>query len=136
MFIETPGEVAFGPFRLNHPNRRLTKAGAAVPLGGRAIDVLSVLVAAAGETVSKDALLNQAWPGLTVDENNVQVQISALRKALGEDWIITVSGQGYRLAQHGVIAIPSPLPGTARQAITRCVAVPEHERRSRTGLFR
>jgi TolB-like protein len=108
--IETPGEVAFGPFRLNHPNRRLTKAGAAVPLGGRAIDVLSVLVAAAGETVSKDALLNQAWPGLTVDENNVQVQISALRKALGEDWIITVSGQGYRLAQHGVIAIPSPLP--------------------------
>jgi TolB-like protein len=106
--IETPGEVAFGPFRLDHRNRRLTKAGAAVSLGGRAIDVLSVLVATAGETVSKDALLGRAWPGLTVDENNVQVQISALRKALGDDWIITVPGRGYRLAQHVVVAIPSP----------------------------
>ena len=79
-------------------------------LGGRAIDVLSVLVATAGETVSKDVLLDRAWPGLTVDENNVEVQISALRKALGEDWIITVPKQGYRLAQHAVAAIPSTPP--------------------------
>jgi TolB-like protein len=109
--IETPEEVAFGPFRLDHRNRRLTRAGAAVPLGGRAIDVLSVLVAAAvGETVSKDTLLERAWPSVTVDENNVQVQISALRKALGENWIITVPGHGYRLAQHVAATIPlSPL---------------------------
>src|SRR6516225_354239 len=105
---ETPEEVAFGPFRLDHRNRRLTKAGVAVPLGGRAIEVLSVLAGAVGETVSKDALLDRAWPGLTVDENNVQVQISALRKALGEDWIITVPGHGYRLARHVAAAIPSP----------------------------
>ena len=57
---------------------------------------------------AKDALLDRAWPGLTVDENNVQVQISALRKALGEDWIITVPGHGYRLARHVAAAIPSP----------------------------
>jgi TolB-like protein len=109
--IEAPEEVAFGPFRLDHRNRRLTKAGVAVPLGGRAIDVLSVLVAAAvGETVSKDTLLERAWPGVTVDENNVQVQISALRKALGENWIITEPGHGYRLAQHVAASIPlSPL---------------------------
>jgi DNA-binding winged helix-turn-helix (wHTH) protein len=49
---ETPEEVAFGPFRLDHRNRRLTKAGVAVALGGRAIEVLSVLVDAVGETVS------------------------------------------------------------------------------------
>jgi TolB-like protein len=108
--VETLGEVAFGPFRLDHRNRRLTKAGTAVPLGGRAIDVLSVLVATAGETVSRDVLLDRAWPGLTVDENNVEVQIFALRKALGEDWIITVPKEGYRLAQHAVAAIPSTPP--------------------------
>ncbi len=110
MPIEAPGEVAFGPFRLDHRNRRLTKAGTAVPLGGRAIDVLSVLVAAAGDTVSKEVLLDRAWPGLTVDANNVEVQISALRKALGEDWIITVPKQGYRLAQRAVAAVHSPPP--------------------------
>ena len=110
MPIEAPGEVAFGPFRLDHRNRRLTKAGTAVPLGGRAIDVLSVLIAAAGDTVSKEVLLDRAWPGLTVDANNVEVQISALRKALGEDWIITVPKQGYRLAQRAVAAVHSPPP--------------------------
>ena len=108
MPAETPKEVAFGPYRLDHRNRRLTKAGVTLPLGGRAIEVLSVLVGAVDETVSKDALLDRAWPGLTVDENNVQVQISALRKALGEDWIITVPGHGYRLARHVAAAIPSP----------------------------
>ncbi len=110
MPVETPEEVAFGPFRLDHRNRRLTNAGTAIPLGGRAIDALSVLAATAGETVSKDVLLDRAGPGLTVDENNVEVQISALRKALGEDWIITVPKQGYRLAQHIVAAIPSAPP--------------------------
>ena len=48
--------------------------------------------------------------GVTVDENNVEVQISALRKALGEDWIITVPKQGYRLAQQIVAAIPAAPP--------------------------
>jgi DNA-binding winged helix-turn-helix (wHTH) protein len=56
-----------------------------------------VLAAAAGETVGKAALLDQVWPGLTVEGNNLQVHISALRKVLGEGWIITVPGRGYRL---------------------------------------
>ena len=72
--------------------------------------MLSVLIAAAGDTVSKEVLLDRAWPGLTVDANNVEVQISALRKALGEDWIITVPKQGYRLAQRAVAAVHSPPP--------------------------
>lgn len=90
-------DIAFGPFRVARRSRSLTRDGRLVPMGGRAFDVLVVLAAALGETVSKDALLDQAWPGLTVEENNLQVQISALRKTLGEAWIMTVPGRGYRL---------------------------------------
>ena len=49
-----------------------------------------MLAAAGGETVSKDALFDQVWSGLTVEENNLQVQISALRKALGDGMIATI----------------------------------------------
>jgi adenylate cyclase len=75
--------------------------GAVVPLGHRAIDVLCALVAAKGAVVSKDELLRLAWPGATVEENNLQVQISAVRKALHagddtRDYVVTLPGRGYR----------------------------------------
>jgi TolB-like protein len=89
--------VAFGPFRLDPRGRRLTQAGIEVPLGRRAFDVLCALAAAGGEAVSKDTLLDQVWPGLTVEENNLQVQISALRKALDDGMIATIPGRGCRL---------------------------------------
>jgi len=65
-------EMSFGPFRLDRQRRRLTRGGAVIPLGGRAVDVLAVLAAAAGELVTKDVLLETVWPGLTVEENNLQ----------------------------------------------------------------
>ena len=91
-------DIVFGPYRLDRRNRSLTRNAVVVPLGGRAFDTLAVLAAAAGAAVRKEALLDAVWPGLTVEENNLQVQISALRKALGEGWIVTVPGRGYRLA--------------------------------------
>ena len=69
-------------------------------MGRRAFDVLCVLAAAGGEPVSKDALLDQVWPGLTVEENNLQVQISALRKVLGDGMIVTIPGPRLS-ADHG-----------------------------------
>jgi TolB-like protein len=99
-------EISFGRFRLDVSQRRLSREGVAVPLSGRALDILYVLASAKGEVVSKDELMTQVWPGVVVEENNIQVHISALRKALGDGTseaiqILTVPGRGYRLADLG-----------------------------------
>jgi adenylate cyclase len=91
------GEFQFGPFRLDGARRSLTCDGVPVRIGGRALEVLSVLAAAAGKTVERSTLFAEAWQGRTVEDGNLQVQISALRKALGEGWIVTIPNRGYRL---------------------------------------
>ena len=95
--------LSFGPFRLDLDRRALLRDGSPVALGGRALDLLCALASAGGQVVTKDALMEQVWPGLAVEENNIQVQISALRRILREagckpDYIITVPGRGYRFA--------------------------------------
>jgi len=69
-----------------------------VQLGARAFDVLLALVERRDRMVTKDELLSIAWPGLVVEENNLQVQISALRKVLGQEAIATIPARGYRFA--------------------------------------
>jgi TolB-like protein/DNA-binding winged helix-turn-helix (wHTH) protein/Flp pilus assembly protein TadD len=95
---EALGAVEFGRFRLLPHRRELRADGVAVELGSRAFDVLMVLTEARGALVTKDAILSLVWPDTVVEENNLAVQISTLRKALGEDrdFIRTVSGRGYR----------------------------------------
>jgi TolB-like protein/Flp pilus assembly protein TadD len=90
--------VGFGRFRLLPHRRKLCADGVVIELGSRAFDVLLVLAEARGALVTKDELLSRVWPDTVVEENNLVVQISALRKALGEDrdFIRTVSGRGYR----------------------------------------
>lgn len=101
--MNTPGSPAlrlppcrFGSFELHPDERRLLADGMPVALGARALDLLLVLVRHSGLLVSKDTLLAEAWPGLVVEENNLQVQVSTLRKVLGPLAIETVSGHGYR----------------------------------------
>src|SRR6266852_3230241 len=78
--------------------RELRAYGAPVPIGNRAFEIISVLVQAAGKLVSKDDLMGRVW-GAIVEENTIQVHISAIRKALGPDrgMLKTSSGRGYRL---------------------------------------
>ena len=64
--------------------------------GARAFDVLMALLNHRERVVSKDELLDTVWPGLVVEENNLQAQVSALRKLLGPQAIVTIPGRGYR----------------------------------------
>src|SRR5262245_26988086 len=94
--------LKFGPFQLDLEQRLLSCGGLAVELGSRALDILCVLASANGELVTKDQLMSQVWHGLVVEENNIQVHISALRKALdraggGQTYVVTVPGRGYRM---------------------------------------
>ena len=94
----TTDALCFDTFVLQPVERRLIVGGAPVAIGARAFDVLVALAERAGQLVSKQELLDLAWPGLVVEENNLQVQITALRKLLGPQAIATIPGRGYRLA--------------------------------------
>lgn len=94
-------ELSFGRFHLDLARRTLTRDGVPVQLGSRALDILCALALAEGEVVSKDELMARVWPGLVVEENNIQVHVSALRKALddgqgSQPYLVTVPGRGYR----------------------------------------
>jgi predicted ATPase/DNA-binding winged helix-turn-helix (wHTH) protein len=113
----------FGSFELQPDQRRLLVDGRPAALGPRAFDVLLALVERAGQLVTKNQLLDLVWPGLVVEENNLQVQISTLRKLLGPQAIATIPGRGYRwtLAADDASAQPErsesvppiPSPGAA-----------------------
>jgi len=106
----------FGRFCLLLRSRELLADGLAVPLGNRALDILIVLIEARGRLVTKDELLSRAWPSTFVAENNLQFQISMLRKALGRDrgLIKTESGRGYRFVADVTTEGFAPRAGTAR----------------------
>src|SRR5580658_8346480 len=92
--------IAFGPFRLLPAQRRLLEGDRPVRLGGRAFDILTALVEGAGEIVSKEQLIARAWPDTFVDEANLKIQVSALRRALGDGqghnrYVVNVVGRGY-----------------------------------------
>ena len=96
---ELPVRYCFDRFELQPNERRLLVGGAPTALAPRAFDLLVALVERAGQLVSKESLLERVWPRLVVEENNLQVQISALRKLLGQDAIATVAGKGYRFTR-------------------------------------
>ena len=108
--------LAFGRFELSLEQRRLLEHGSPVTLGARAFDLLATLVRHRDRVVSKDELLRLVWRDAAVEENNLSVQVSTLRKVLGADALRTVSGQGYRFAlpvspPPGVVAAESMVLG-------------------------
>lgn len=125
------GSLAFGRFSV-HPNRReLLVDGISTELGARAFDVLLALLEARGSIVGKDELMGQVWPGRVVEENNLQVQIAALRKVFGtdRDLIRTVAGRGYQFTGEIHSSSPSspvaptvrPIPSNLPEAVSELI---------------
>jgi len=86
----------FGRFELRPSEGVLLADGVPVTIGARAFDLLAAFVDRPGTLITKDALLATVWPGLVVEENNLQVQVSTLRRILGQSAVATIPGRGYR----------------------------------------
>jgi predicted ATPase/DNA-binding winged helix-turn-helix (wHTH) protein len=117
--------ISFGPFSLHAEQRLLLEGDRQVRLGGRAFDILASLVERAGEVVGKEQLIARAWPQTYVEESNLKIQMSALRRALGDGhgghrYIVTVPGRGYSFVAPVRREKPSqtPLLSTAASAPT------------------
>jgi class 3 adenylate cyclase/tetratricopeptide (TPR) repeat protein len=112
----------FGPFRLDTEAEILFRGAEPVDLGRRAVALLCALTERPGAVVSKDALIEAAWSDVAVEESNLTVQISALRRALGgEGWIETLPRRGYRFV--GPAVTPEENVGTAGAAERRQLTV-------------
>jgi DNA-binding winged helix-turn-helix (wHTH) protein len=124
--------LKFGRFELQPRHRRLLRDGEPLSLGARAFDLLLALAERRDRVVTKAELLDLVWTGLVVEENNLQVQISALRRLLGAQTIATVPGRGYqftaalagagsssrqRLAAHGNLGLALSLSGNGDEAL-------------------
>ena len=93
------------PIEIRPAERQVLVGGQLAPIGARAFDLLMALVERRDRVVSKNELLDVVWPGLVVEENNLQVQVSSLRKVLGPAAIATIPGRGYQCTlPEGVIA--------------------------------
>jgi DNA-binding winged helix-turn-helix (wHTH) protein/predicted ATPase len=119
-----------GPFRLDTRDNLLFRGSEPLALGRRAVALLRALVERPGALVSKDALIEAAWPGQAVEESNLTVQIASLRRVLGEvpggdRWIETMPRRGYRfiapvVAEDANAVTPSPVEAARTPAPGPC----------------
>ena len=112
----------FGPYQLDAAKRLLTKESKRIPLGPKTFDLLLLFIDAQGRVLTRTELLRALWPDIFVEESNLSFQISALRKALGDEgaeWIETVHKYGYRFAvtvtevANPVVVVPTDSLATA-----------------------
>lgn len=99
----------FGRIEVRPDERQLLVDGEPAVLGARAFDLLLCLIERRDRVASKEELLQLVWPGVVVEENNLTVQVSTLRKLLGSQAVATVAGRGYRftLAPSEAVVAPS-----------------------------
>jgi len=115
----------FGPFRLFPAERRLEREGNTVHLGGRALDLLIVLVERVGEVVPNRTLMASVWHDVNVEEGNLRLQIKNLRKVLGDTqsdtrYVTNVAGRGYCFAApvDRIERADDPQPGEMRAGVS------------------
>ncbi len=123
------GTLGFGEFRFDIGARRIVRMGATgggvpVALGSRALDILAVLIRQPGVLVTKDAIMREVWSNVAVEDNNLTVQITGLRKVIdggrvSSGCIQTVTGRGYRF-----VAAVTRLPETAAESPRQVSAMP------------
>jgi DNA-binding winged helix-turn-helix (wHTH) protein len=93
-------KLRFGPFELSIGERVLRRDGRVLPLGDRALDILTYLVDRPGEIIAKQELMDHVWSDVTVEEGSLRVHVAAIRKALrdgqfGNRYIANIKGRGY-----------------------------------------
>lgn len=110
-------DMDFANFRLKRAERVLLGPKGPVEMSARSFDILALLLERPDEVIGKAELLDAVWPGLVVEDNTLQVHISALRKLLPPEMIVTVHGRGYKYAG------PKPLAGTIAPPIRPSIAV-------------
>ncbi len=107
--------LLFDRFEIRVAERAVIVDGTPAAIGARAFDVLLALAQRHDRVVTKAELIELAWPGIVVEENNLTVQVSALRKLLGASIIATIVGRGYRLTVS---------PEGGKPAVGKATAVP------------
>jgi predicted ATPase/DNA-binding winged helix-turn-helix (wHTH) protein len=118
-------EIVFGPFCFLAKERLLLQTGKPIPIGGRAIEILAVLLERPGVIISKQELISRVWPNTTIGEANLTVQIAALRRVLAahgtiDRYIVNVPGRGYMFAAELETRSLRPgLPAAATRLIGR-----------------
>jgi DNA-binding winged helix-turn-helix (wHTH) protein/TolB-like protein/Flp pilus assembly protein TadD len=125
---------SFGPFQADTAKRLLLKDGEPVQVTNKVFDTLLLLIEHRGHVVEKDLLLSRLWPDTIVEEKNLAVNISALRKALGENpqdhrYIVTTSGRGYSFVA-GVTELGGDRELVVHDQVTTSVTIEQEERES------
>src|SRR6266566_9666008 len=93
-------KLRFGPFELSIGERVLRRDGQVLPLGDRALDILTYLADRPGEVIAKQELIDHVWSDVTVEEGSLRVHVAAIRKTLGDGqfgnrYIANIKGRGY-----------------------------------------
>jgi len=107
----------FGRYRLDRAKRLLAGPEGPVELSARAFDILEALLARPDEVIGKAELLQIVWPSLTVEDNTLQVHVSALRKLLPAEMIVTVHGRGYKYAGPKPVAVAAEAAAARKPSI-------------------
>lgn len=122
-------QMTFGSYSLKLHERLLVGPEGPVQISGRSVELLAALLQRPNELLGKDDLFDAVWPGVVVEENTLQVHISALRKAIGDGFIATVHGRGYRYigpipleAPDDTASLAVPKSGNIQRHRTECVA--------------